>query len=203
MKRSYKLGRAALLMAISFASCLAQQPSEPPNPVPLRKSEVAVYSGELIDTEGVTGASSPANLVINMLRCSLPEELAQVEQIRAQKNYRDKLTQFLLDHTPIGEFRISMQLAHSFKLIACRETPKGRTLLMAANRFSMPGANAGTAQDPRNYPFTVIVLRLDANGSGTGTYYHSAKLRFNKKHEVEVEDYLTQPANITNVHPGE
>jgi hypothetical protein len=147
MRRSPNLALPSFLLAVSFAGCLAQQPPGQPNPAPLRKSEVAVYSAKLIDTEGVTGTSSPADLLIKMLRCSFPEELSQLEEIRVQKDYRDKLPQALLNHAPIGEFRIGLELARSFKLIACRETPKGRTLLMAANRFSMPGANAGTAQD--------------------------------------------------------
>jgi hypothetical protein len=58
-------------------------------------------------------------------------------------------------------------------------------------------------RDPRNYPFTVITLNLDENGNGDGTYTRQAQLRFNKKHQLEIEDYVVEPARVVKVHMEE
>ena len=56
-----------------------------------------------------------------------------------------------------------------------------------------------TAATPSEYRFTVIKLNLDGKGGGDGLFYNSAKLRFNKKHELEVEDSFSLPDDIRQV----
>jgi hypothetical protein len=49
----------------------------------------------------------------------------------------------------------------------------------------------------------VIALNLDENGNGDGTYTRQAQLRFNKKHQLEIEDYVVEPARVVKVHMEE
>ena len=45
----------------------------------------------------------------------------------------------------------------------------------------------------------MIKLNLDRKGGGDGLFYNSAKLRFSKKHELEVEDSFSLPDDIRDV----
>ena len=45
----------------------------------------------------------------------------------------------------------------------------------------------------------MIKLNLDSKGVGTGQFYNSVKLRFNKKHELEIEDFNSIPDDIRQV----
>jgi hypothetical protein len=67
--------------------------------------------------------------------------------------------------------------------------------LLVANRYDMAPGDLRT-NDPRDYPFTVITLETDAKEGGSGTHMQAAKLHFNKKHLLEVQDYLPPVSTI-------
>jgi len=57
------------------------------------------------------------------------------------------------------------------------------------------------ANQPRSidYPFTVIDLRLNADGEGEGKMSIATKVIFNKKDNmIELENFSTQPVQLTN-----
>ena len=45
----------------------------------------------------------------------------------------------------------------------------------------------------------MVKLNVDSKGNGDGVYYNSAKLRFNKKHELEIEDFGSKPDDVMQV----
>jgi len=47
-----------------------------------------------------------------------------------------------------------------------------------------------------DYRFDVARLNVDDKGTGDAEYYDSAKLRFNDKHELEIEDHRYMPDEI-------
>lgn len=50
-----------------------------------------------------------------------------------------------------------------------------------------------------DYKFGYVVLNLDKDGKGTGTFAPLCKVRFNKKGELEVENYGQKPYRLANV----
>jgi hypothetical protein len=52
----------------------------------------------------------------------------------------------------------------------------------------------------RDYPFGIVVLDVDTNGKGTGTFAPLCKIKFNKKHELEIEHYGQKPFRLANVY---
>jgi len=44
-----------------------------------------------------------------------------------------------------------------------------------------------------------VVLNLDKDGNGTGTLAPVCKIKFNKKDELEIENYGQKPLRLTNV----
>ena len=101
-------------------------------------------------------------------------------------------------HYDMGQFQVGTNLAWAVALTTWKQTKKGRTLTLVAVRHSFPPRSL-QSRDPRDYPFTVIKLEIDENGSGKGIYVAQTKVHFNKQHMLEASDYLTQPANINNV----
>jgi len=49
------------------------------------------------------------------------------------------------------------------------------------------------------YPFGIIVLNVDSQGKGTGTLAPICKVKFNKKNELEIENYGQKPLRLANV----
>jgi len=50
-----------------------------------------------------------------------------------------------------------------------------------------------------DYPFSYVELIVDRNGHGQGTFIPAARVRFNKKNEVEVENFGIYPARLSGV----
>jgi hypothetical protein len=49
------------------------------------------------------------------------------------------------------------------------------------------------------YPFAIVTLDVDKDGKGTGSFAPVCKIRFNKKHELEIEHYGLKPFRLANV----
>ena len=58
----------------------------------------------------------------------------------------------------------------------------------------------GNVQQRRStqYPFGIIVLSVDGTGKGTGTLSPICKIKFNKKDELEIENYGKKPLRLAN-----
>lgn len=50
-----------------------------------------------------------------------------------------------------------------------------------------------------DYKFGIVVLQVDSSGSGTGTICGACKIQFNKKNELQIENYLQKPLRLVNV----
>ena len=50
------------------------------------------------------------------------------------------------------------------------------------------------------YQFGIVVLDVDKNGKGTGTLAPVCKIKFNKKNELEIENYGQKPLRLANVY---
>ena len=51
----------------------------------------------------------------------------------------------------------------------------------------------------RDYPFSIVVLNVDQNGKGTGTFAPLCRITFNKKNEIVIEHYSIKPFRLANV----
>ncbi len=153
--------------------------------------ERGIYSGKLIDTAGLF-TSSPIELSVNIDRFTTPGELRRYELI-LQKGAQDALAEALANENVKGTYRFGLDLATSVKLIVLQNSGTKPYVFLVGTRLKPRGS---TSQD---YRFTVIKLNLDSKGGGDGLFYASVKLRFNKKHELEIEDFGIKPDDIRQV----
>jgi len=99
---------------------------------------------------------------------------------------------------PVGSIRAPGSLAYDLRY--ARELPGeegGRRLILATDR---PIGFAEARNNPRtlDYPFTLIELRLDAEGRGEGRLSIATKLTLNDNVLV-IENYADQPVMLTEV----
>ena len=90
-----------------------------------------------------------------------------------------------------GYCRFGLDLASGAQAAALHDSGKTYIFLVAVHLKV-------TAATPSEYRFTVIKLNLDGKDGGDGLFYNSAKLRFNKKLELEVDSF-SLPDDIRGV----
>ena len=97
-----------------------------------------------------------------------------------------------------GRIAIIGTTGNDISFIRSRDAETKRVIHMATNRtISFPELWASPRS--RDYKFGVIELRLDANGNGDGTLLYATKIKFNKKGELELENYGQTPVRLANV----
>jgi hypothetical protein len=75
----------------------------------------------------------------------------------------------------------------------------GQHIILATNRpIAFGELYNGTRS--RDYPIGIVTLDVDKDGKGTGSFAPACKVKFNKKKELEIENYGQKPFRLTNVY---
>jgi hypothetical protein len=75
----------------------------------------------------------------------------------------------------------------------------GLHIVLATNRpISFPELYNATRST--QYKIGIVVLNVDKDGKGTGTFSPLSKVKFNKKGELEIEHYGQKPFRLANVY---
>jgi Peptidase family M28 len=149
-----------------------------------------IYSGRLVDTAGIF-STSPIDMSVRIDHFTTTGELSRYELI-LQKGGQEALADALAKENTKGYYRFGLNLAYSVQVAALQNSEKTYVFLVAVRLKEK-------ASTPLDYRFTVIKLNVDGEGGGDGLFYDSAKLRFNKKHELDIEDSFSLPENIKQV----
>jgi hypothetical protein len=73
----------------------------------------------------------------------------------------------------------------------------GQHIVLATNRpISFPELYNSTRST--NYKIGIVVLNVDKDGKGTGSFAPLCKVKFNKKNELEIEHYGQKPFRLAN-----
>jgi hypothetical protein len=102
--------------------------------------------------------------------------------------------------TDVGRLSPTGFVGSGFRFARYRPTADGGLhIVMVTNRPMSFGElyRGGRSTD---YQFGIVVLNVDKNGKGTGTLAPVCKIKFNKKNELEVENYGQKPFRLANVY---
>ena len=113
---------------------------------------------------------------------------------------QDGLVSKLEDMKDKGRVSPTGSVGTGTRIVRIRPTKDGgQHIVLATNRpISFPELYNSTRT--KDYPISIVVLNVDKDGKGTGTFAPLCKVKFNKKHELEIENYGQKPFRLANVY---
>jgi len=100
---------------------------------------------------------------------------------------------------PVGRIKTPDSLGYDLRYAYQQVDPDGgRTIVIATDR---PIGFWEASNRPRSidYPFTVIQMQLDREGTGKGTMSYATRIVAHKNNVIELEDFATQPIMLNNI----
>lgn len=88
---------------------------------------------------------------------------------------------------------------NGMKVVTIRPTANGgQHIVLATNRW-VTFTELINATRSRDYPIGIVVLDVDKDGNGTGSFAPLNKVKFNKAKELVIEHYGQKPFRLANV----
>ena len=112
----------------------------------------------------------------------------------------DALLKQLQKNKPVGRIRTPDSLGYDLRYAQQTPLPDGgRMIVIATDR---PIGFWEATHQPRSidYPFTVIQMKLDRDGNGSGTLSYATRIVAHENKVIELEDFATQPIMLNNIH---
>jgi hypothetical protein len=87
-----------------------------------------------------------------------------------------------------------------FRFARYSATPNGGLHIVMVTNRPMSFGELYHGSRSTSYQFGIVVLDVDKNGKGTGKLAPVCKIKFNKKNELEIENYGQKPFRLANVY---
>jgi len=116
-----------------------------------------------------------------------------------QQKGPNELLKQLQKNKPVGRIRTPDSIGYDLRYAAQMPAEDGgRTIVIATDR---PIGFWEATEHPRSidYPFTVIQMKLDAEGNGTGTMSYATRIVAHENNVIELENFATQPIMLNNI----
>jgi hypothetical protein len=99
-----------------------------------------------------------------------------------------------------GRVAPSAGVGTGMRVVRMRPNSKGGQHIVLATNRPIAFAELYNGTRSTDYPIGIVVLELDKDGKGTGTFAPACKIKFNKKGELEIEHYGQKPFRLVNVY---
>ena len=155
-----------------------------------------VYTGTIVGVGGRLGSvSRPFTLTLNGHTADGAAERAVA--VLAEGGQDRLLSE--IRNNDLGRFSISGQLGRPVNFVVEEKLSNGdRKITILFERWlNLYEVRYGSRS--ADYPLSYVELIIDRNGHGQGTFIPAARVRFNKKNEVEVENFGIYPARLSGV----
>ena len=194
MKRLRYLAFLAVLVCIAPLHSSAQE-SQRPAFVP---TVPAQYAATAFGQSGSVAGKS-FGLTVRIESLTSNGEIDELIATLKQKG-QDGLVSKMEDMKDIGRVSPTGSVGTGMRVVRIRPGKSGgQHILLVTNRpITFGELYNGTRS--RDYPFGIVVLDVDKDGKGNGTFAPLVKMKFNKKHELEVENYGQKPFRLANVY---
>jgi hypothetical protein len=184
--------RAIRRFAVSlFLAVLAAQ-SGPAAQAPVREEFSAILTN--ISNVGGTGLTP---VTIRIERWTPDEENERLLGVLREKG-QDPFLRALLDVKPVGSIQAPASLRYDFFYAREGKGDGGGRKIMLITDRPMRFAERVSGSRSKDYPFTVIELRLDKDGKGDGTLAQMVQLRL-VGNFLGIENLATGPMKLGEV----
>jgi hypothetical protein len=116
-----------------------------------------------------------------------------------KKSGPDGLVSALNKSTDVGRLSPTGFVGSGFRIARLRPAPGDESKIIMVTDRPIAFGEAYNGTRSRDYQFGIVVLNLDKDGKGTGTLAPACKIKFNKKDELEIENYGQKPLRLANV----
>ena len=100
----------------------------------------------------------------------------------------------------VGRLSPTGFVGSGFRFARYRPTANGGLHIVMVTNRPMSFGEVYRSGRSTDYQFGIVVLDVDKNGKGTGTLAPVCKIKFNKKNELEIENYGQKPFRLANVY---
>jgi hypothetical protein len=180
----------ALTLALRVPSAAQAADAKPDFP--------AQYAATAVGQSGST-AGKTFGLTIYVDAATADGEIEELASTLKHKG-PDGLLSAMQDMKDKGRVAPTGSTGTGMRVVRIRPTTNGgRHIVLVTDRpISFPELYQGTRSS--DYKFGIVVLNVDKDGKGTGSFAPLVKIKFNKKNELEIENYGQKPFRLTNVY---
>jgi hypothetical protein len=112
----------------------------------------------------------------------------------------DGLVRAMEKTSDVGRLSPTGFVGSGFRFARYRPTANGGLHIVMVTNRPMSFGELYHSGRSTSYQFGIVVLDVDKNGKGTGTLAPVCKIKFNKKNELEIENYGQKPFRLANVY---
>jgi hypothetical protein len=183
-----------VMVAASHIQCFAQASGSTEN----RPDLPAQYAATAFGQSG-SAAGKSFGLTIYVQELTRDGDVEELVAILKHKG-QDGLVSALEKLSDKGRVAPNGSVGTGMRVIRIRSNPDGgQHIVLATNRpISFPELYNATRST--NYKIGIVVLNVDKDGKGTGSFAPLCKVKFNKKNELEIEHYGQKPFRLANVY---
>ena len=116
-----------------------------------------------------------------------------------QSKGSDELLKQLQKNRPVGRIRTPDSLGYDLRYAQQTQLPDGGRMIVIATDRPIGFWEATRRPRSIDYPFTVIQMKLDREGNGSGTMSYATRIVARKDNVIELEDFATQPIMSNNI----
>lgn len=154
------------------------------------------FTAYAVDLGGAFGAATSL-LDITVDRWSTPDERRNLESILAEKG-PDALLAAVQKTKPVGRIKTAGNLGYDLRFAYQMPLAGGARRIVIGTDRPLSFYEASRRPRSADYPFTVLEMRVDANGRGQGKMVVASKVTAMGE-TIELEDYSTTPVRLTYV----
>jgi hypothetical protein len=185
------LAAGVTLFGFALISQAQQAPAAAPN-VPSQYAATAVG-------QAGSAAGKTFGLTVFVQDLTTSGEVDELIGTLKQKG-QDGLVSALEDIKDKGRIAPTGSVGIGMKVVRIRPGKNGGEHIVLVTNRPIAFGELYNGTRSRDYPIGVVVLDVDKDGKGTGTFAPACKVKFNKKKELEVEHYGQKPFRLANVY---
>jgi hypothetical protein len=191
MVRNSRSALAVVLLGLTLAGAQAGAPSAADAQAAATAGET--FTGNLVSLLG--GANTATRFELKLERYATQDE---IDQLGALADRRQLALQEVLWESEMGYIRVGSELGYPVGLAFVVPGEGGRRTVYAVIDRPIQLYEIWRGLRSRDYPFSVVELELDADGTGEGRLYAVSRVHFGTG-RVVIEDLQPQPFRILEV----